>query len=999
MKHSQFFRQLLLFFVVVLISVCSFAQKTVKGTVKDKDGEPLIGANVLVKGTSNGLITDLDGQFIISNVDSKSILVFSFIGYDSQSIVVGDKSVINVVLKESSVLMDEVMVVGYAQGSKRTVSGAVERVKKEDMNSGVITTPLDALKGKVAGLVISQSGGDPLAASSVRIRGTSSLSGGSEPLIIIDGVFGDMDMFNAIAPGDIEAVTVLKDASETAQYGSRGASGVIVVQTSRGKLGYAQIEYNGFVGFNTVYKNIDMLSADEYRALGNEMGVTFKDLGSNTNWFDEIERNVGITQTHNLSFTSGSENANMRASLGYIERQGALRNSDMKNYTLKMDATQFALNKKLKFDLGLFGSERDGQRQYDMQHMFYAAAAFNPTFPNHVDDSNFWTEDYDASEIFNPLGQLQIENRYDVMSINTHGKVTWKILDGLNLAAFGSYTYMNISVKRYIPTNIEQGRTIRGRAHLGAIQRKDLMGNIQLNYTKDFGKHHIDALALMEGQKYSTFSNTSSETGFDTDYFKYNNMQAGAIVSYGDNTSNAADYMLSSYMGRLNYVFDGKYIATVNVRTDGSSKLGSGQKWGVFPSASVGWVISNEKFMKNLRMINSLKLRAGYGVTGNQDAISPYNSLQKMSPSGTTSVNGVNTTTFSITSNSNPDLKWEVKHTFDVGLDMSMFKNRLNLSIDYYRSTTKDMLYTYSVSVPPFTYGTLLANMGEMSNNGLEIALSGDIFKSKDFTFSAGMNVSFQKNKLESLSGTYRGEELTTSEHIALAYVKSPGLSQNNGVTYLMEGQPVGVFYLPHCTGISKEGKYIMEDLDGSGQVDLSDSGDRYVAGQAMPKAFANMHLNFKFKNWDLTAQFNGAFGHKIYNGTASAYNNLDNFPTYNMMKGVERMNDGNGIHDIQVSDYWLEKGDYVNFEYLTLGYTFNQKSLPKTCFIKNLRLSLSVNNICTITGYSGMTPMINSANIAPQAEGTTSYGTLGVDDKRIYPLTRTFSFSASIKF
>lgn len=1001
MTQKSIWKRIFPILTMLLISASTFAQQiTVKGTVKDSNGESIIGANILVKGTANGAITDLDGNFTVPNVNQDATLVVSFIGYTTREIALNGKTTLNVVLTEDAQTLNEVMVVGYAIGSKRTISGAVERVKKEDMNKGVVATPLDALKGKVAGVIISQSGGDPMGTTNVRVRGTSSLSGGNEPLVIIDGVFGDMTMLKSISPGDIESVTILKDASETAQYGSRGAAGVIVVTTSKGKIGFAQIEYNGQAGFNSIFKNIEMLSAADYRKTADKLGLSYTDLGGNTNWLDAIERGTGLTQSHNLSFTSGSEMSNMRASLGIIQREGALKNSDMINYTAKLDAMQYAFNKKLKLELGMFASERDGNIQYDMQKIFYSAAAYNPTYPTTKNDNGVWDEDLLANEIYNPLGQLDITNKYEVASINTHAKATWTILPGLNLSAFGSYTYLTAENKRYIPNDIRQGELNgNGWAYIANTNRKDLMGNIQLNYSKDFGKHHIDALVLMEGQSYKTFNYSMQTKGYESNYFKYNNLKAGANVAWGDNTSYASEYTLSSYMARLNYMLADKYIVTANFRTDGSSKLGNGNKWGIFPSASIAWIVSNEEFMKAIPAINNLKIRAGYGVTGNQDAIDPYNSLSLMEPNGTTLVNGTSTSTFAVTSNDNPDLRWEVKHTFDVGLDLSMFNNRLNMTVDYYASRTKDLLYTYTVPVPPFTYTSLLANIGEMTNNGFEISLNGEIIKTKDFSFNAGANVSFQKNKLVSLHGTYKGQELTTSEHIAVANINAAGLTQNTGVTYLIENQPVGVFYLPHCTGINENGQYIIEDLDKNGTIDTGDSGDRKVSGQAIPKAYMSCDFTLRYKNWDLTAQFNGAFGHKIYNGTSMTYSNMNNFPTYNVLANAPSLNGGKGIYDIQISDYWLEKGDYVNFEYASLGYTFNEKQLKGTKFLKNLHLAFSVNNICTLTGYNGLTPMINSASLSRQSEGTTSYGTLGVDDKRIYPLVRTFSFSASVKF
>ena len=532
----------------VVCTMSAFAQSVVQGTVKDKSGEPLIGATIQIKGQQGGTVTDLDGVWKLSDLKPGQTIVVSYVGFTNKEIKIGQQRKLNIVLEPDKQDLDEVVVLGYAVGTKRTVSGAVERIGKKDMNQGVVTSAADALKGKVSGVVISQSGGDPMGTTNIRVRGTSSLSGGNDPLVIIDGVYGDMTMFNSLQPGDIESMTILKDASETAQYGSRGAAGVIVVTTTKGKNGTSSITYNGTFGVNKVFKNIEMLSADAYRATAKSMGLTFDDLGGNTNWLDEIERSTGITQNHNLAFSGGNDNGNYRASLGFIQKQGAIRNSDMRNYTAKLDAQQLAFNKKLKLEMGVMGSEYEGKQQYDMQKIFYSAASYNPTYPNTKNaTTGKWDEDMLANEIFNPLGQLEIDNRYSVGVVMAHGKATWTIVDGLFLSAFGSYTKANIDLKRYIPNDIRQGELNgNGWAYLNSIQRNDLMGNVQLTFTKDFGKHHIDALAVMEGQRYKTFTHMQQAKGFQTNYFKYNNLQAGANVSWGDVTSDSKEYTLSS---------------------------------------------------------------------------------------------------------------------------------------------------------------------------------------------------------------------------------------------------------------------------------------------------------------------------------------------------------------------------------------------------------------------------------------------------------------------
>jgi TonB-linked SusC/RagA family outer membrane protein len=977
--------------------------RRVTGRVTDGNGEAIIGVTVLEKGTQNGAVTDADGRFSIElRGDAERSLVFSYIGYTGREVKVGRESTLDVRLEEDVQRLDDVVVIGYAVGNKRSVSGAVEKVRREDMNTGAVTEPLDALKGKVAGVVISHAGGDPASDVNIRIRGTTSLSGGNDPLVIIDGIFGDLDMFRAISPADIESLTILKDASETAQYGSRGASGVIVVSTLRGKAGFSRIEYSGLFGVSHVYRNLDMLTADEWRAGAKKLGLQAGDMGHSTNWAEAIQRQGTLTQTHNLSFSHGSEVSNMRASLGVIDNPGLLKNSATRNYTAKIDGTQYAFDRKLRFDLGLFGARREGDQQFDTYRTFYSAASYNPTYPDFRNpETGKWDEDPVAIEVYNPLGMLEISNRNLTSRMNVNGRATYEITGDLKLTGFGSYTYFASSQRRYIPNDIQQGlMNGNGQAWLQYGERNDLMGNLQLSYVRETGLHSLNALALLEAQKQIFFESRTRVSGFETNYFTYNNLQAGANISWGDATSNATRYALLSYMARINYMYGGKYVLTANVRRDGSSKLGSGNKWGLFPSASAAWIVSNEPFMAGLEAVNSLKLRAGYGVTGNQDAISPYNSLSLMSPNGTTLVNGSTTTTFAVASNSNPDLRWEKKYTFDAGIDLTLFGSRLRLTADYYASRTKDMLYTYSVPVPPFVHTTMLANLGEMTNNGFEFAVDGDIVRSRDFTFRMGVNVSVQKNRLESLSGTYMGTDFTTSRYIQLASVNATGLTQYAGVTYLTEGQPVGVFYIPHAGGLTEkeDGKFLYDiaDLDGNGSVDLSDNGDRYIAGQSIPKVYLGSSVSLRYRHVDLTAQLNGAFGHKIYNGTSLTFNNLSSFPTYNVIEGALEKS----IYDIKISDYYLEKGDYLHIEYITLGYNVPVKALG-TKHIKGLRLALSVNNVATLTGYSGLTPLINSVNTASRSAGASGSGalTLGVDDKLIYPLRRVYSVSAGITF
>lgn len=968
----------------------AFAQATmtVNGTVIDTHGEPIIGANILVKGTANGTITDLDGHYTLQ-APKGSTLEFKFVGYKTVEKVV-DSSTINVTMHEDAVLVDDVVVVGYATGSPKTISGAVQKVGREDMNAGIVNNPLEAIKGKVAGVNIQKTGGDPTAGAAIRVRGTTSLSGGNDPLVVIDGVFGDLNMLNAIAPADIESFTILKDASETAQYGSRGASGVIVVTTQKGKGGTRSFSYDGNFGVETVYKNIKMLDAAGYRQAVKDGGyINALDGGASTNFIKEMER-TGFTQNHRISFTGGTAQSNYRASIGIIDQQGIVKDNYMKNYTAKLDVNQLFFHDKIRLEMGMFGSKKEQRYLNNYQKTFYSAASFNPTLPAAQNADGTWPEDPNANEVENPLGRLTIDDKENNSYINIHGKVSWDIIDGLRVSAFGSYTYNDKNNAKYVPNNIKEGIRDNGYAHQATAKSNILMGNISVNYKKIFNDvHSLDALVLTEGQKYSYNGFNSDARSFGTNYFGFNNLGAGAIVKYGDVGSYDNSNSLLSFLGRVNYVYDSKYIATVNLRADGSSKLGNNNKWGFFPSASVAWAMKEEAFLKDVSAVNDLKLRIGYGLTGNQDAISAYNSLALMVPTGITTVNGKPTVTYGFSRNANPDLKWETKKMFDVGVDASFLDNRLSTTIDYYNSRTTGLLYNYDVPVPPFVYPSLLANIGKMENNGIEISVTGVPVKTKDMELTISANIAYQKNKLLSLSGTYMGQELNAKKYMNLGGIQGAGfVGGNTQVIYQMVGQPLGVFYLPHSDGLIDDGlggyTYHLVNLDGDPNINIEDGKDRYVAGQAMPKVFLGGNISFRYKDFDIQTQFSGAFGHKIYNGTSLTYMNMNTFPTYNVLPDAPAQN----IKDNTVTDYWLERGDYVHIDYVTLGYNVPLGTLKK--WVNMLRVTFSVNNLATITHYSGLSPMINS---------TTVGSNLGIDDKQFYPLTRTYSLGLSINF
>lgn len=872
--------------------------------------------------------------------------------------------------------------VGYASGSAKTISGSVEKVGEDRMNKGLITNSLDALSGQAAGVSISSGTNTAAMLSSVRVRGTTSLTGGNDPLVIIDGVQSDLSTLSNIYPGDIESFTILKDASETAQYGSRGASGVIEVATKKGKAGNFHISYDGNVGFESIYKNMEMLDANGYRNAISQMGRSIVDLGYNSDFPSSITR-TGFVHRHHVAFGGGTDQSSFRASLGFLDHNTIIQSIGNKNFTAKIDVTQKGFDNHLTVDLGMFGSFQKNKYIFDNQKLFYSSAAFNPTFPIGRNPDGSWSQYAEASQINHPVSLLDILDHDDNAHFNTHIKASLDLGHGLRMAAFGSYSYNVVNSSQFMPVYVWS----HGQIYRGERKMEDLLGNFLISYERDFRKHHVELMGLGEFQRTTIKEFHTTASNLSTNDYGYHNLQAGAERLWEGTSSMYENPSLVSFLTRLEYNYAERYSLTFNMRADASSKVGKNHRWGFFPSVSGAWVISDEPFMQNAKSyLNNLKLRLGYGLSGNLGAIGSYNSLQLVKPNGVVPVSGVATVTSGIIRNANPDLRWEVKHTFNVGIDIGLWNNKLVLTADYYKSKTTDMLYMYNVTVPPYPYDKLLANLGSMQNSGLEIGIGASIINKRDISFNANLNIAFQQNKLLSLSGWYGDEYLTAPSMAAIGALNGAGFHGGyNDVVYQAVGHPLGVFYLPHCTGLvmGPDGRYDYEiaDLNGDGVRD--EATDRYFAGQATPKVLIGSNFSFRYKDFDVSLQVNGAFGHKIYNGTSLTYMNTNSLPSYNVLPEAPEKN----IGDQLVTDYWLERGDYLNFDYLTIGWNV---PIRKTKYIQNLRLSVSVNNLATITSYSGLTPMINSNVVS---------NTLGLDDKRTYPVYRSYSLGVSVQF
>ena len=804
--------------------------------------------------------------------------------------------------------------------------------------------------------------------SAVRVRGTTSLNGGNDPLVIIDGVTADLAVLSTIYPADIESFTILKDASETAQYGSRGAAGVIEVATKRGKEQQFHISYDGNIGFESVFKRVEMLNADEFREAATQFGFDIIDKGYNTDFNKAIEC-TGFVQNHHIAFGGGTEKANYRASVGFQRHKTVIKTQDYRNIIAKLDITQMAFDDHLTVDLGMVGSVQKRDYLPFPQRLFYSAATFNPTFPDFPEADGKYGQVTEALWISNPLSLLEMKENEDGGHFNIHMKAKVNITKELTLRAFGSYSYKTDDDSHHYPTTVWS----KGLAYRAHEKSEELRGNLSLTYAIEKKNIELSVMALAEAELERKTGFYVTVTNFSTDAFGYNKLSAGATRPWDGTDSYYREAHMESFLGRAQVTLWGRYTLTANARGDASSKFGKNHRWGFFPSISGAWVISKERWMKPLKWISNAKLRIGYGLAGSQGGIDSYNSMQLLTPNGVVPYAGSITTTLGIIRNANPDLKWEVKKTFNVGLDLSMWQKRIALSIDYYQSKTTDMLYVYTVPVPPFPYDKFLANLGSMQNSGLEIGFGITPLRTKDVELTINMNWTFERNKLLALDGDYNGQRLTAPQSKGISALWGAGFHGSSTVVKQIVGEPLGVFKLPHCNGIVK-------DSEGLKYYDVTD--DSYICGQATPKAVMGSNIALRFRHWDITTQINGAFGHKIYNGTALSYMNVLSMPNYNIMKGAPE----EAIMDQTISDYWLENGDYVNFDYVTIGWT-----IPiKWKHIQGMRISASVNNLATITGYSGVTPMINSSIIN---------GTLGIDDKNVMPAYRSYTFGLSLKF
>jgi iron complex outermembrane receptor protein len=1003
-----------LFFVFFLFcSTVMVAQNKVSGIVQDATGEPLIGVSILEVGTNNGTVTDIDGKFSLT-VNRGAKISFSYVGYTPQTLAATNS--MTVVMQEDSKLLNEVVVVGYGTMRRKDVTSSITTVKSEDLNKGVFTDPASMLQGKVAGLTVTTSG-DPSGTPSITLRGASSLRTGDamQPYYVIDGIPGvDISM---VAPDDIESIDVLRDASATAIYGSKAANGVIIITTKSGQEGKTNVTYNGYVAFDNVLKTLDMASASQLRSSG-LIGAE-QDGGGDTDWQDEVLR-TGFSHNHNVSISGGNAKTKYMGSVNYMNREGVVRGTGMNRVNARSLLTTKILKDRLELSVGLNamqgkhkgvpmsggGSSNSGKSVLDAMNYY------SPTNPVKNADGT-WYESFVGSANYNPLSMIYEdgnENEWKRLQFIT--KASMKIVEGLVWHANYSYDSGQNTYSWYQTHQTQMEKGYNGRAHRDTYLRHNQTFETYGNYDVSLNKVH--KLGLMAGYSWEERTNGDG-FGVTVNNF-YNDVTGFWNLRYANNINGITDVTGSSkatirnisFYGRANYSFNSRYMLQATIRRDGSSVFGADHKWGTFPSVSAAWNITEEDFMKNQSVFDQLKLRVGYGVSGNAmgfgayDAIATYglnsNSFEYILPDGTKyTMYGIEAQ-----NNPNPDLKWERTSMLNIGLDFAFLGGRINGSIEYYNKKTSDLIWNYAVSTSVYPLNWIRANVGDITNNGVEFTINAIPVKSKDFQWQTTLNLSHNRNTVDKLSNsTY------SVDYVDYGNPNIGGIASNADVQRIMEGEPLGTFWTYRHAGYDTNGNsvFYVGDLekhkDGEGKIQpdtYQDADDNWVTsnpgyddkancGNAQPKLVYGWSNTLNYKNWSLSAFFQGVLGNKILNATKAHYSFQGHLAGGKNVL-AEMVNDKKWQADANAhipGDNYIENGSYLRLSTLTLGYTFKEFG----GWAQSMQLYATCNNLLTITGYSGIDPEVNLGGLDP-----------GIDYREtFYPHTRSFIIGAKINF
>jgi len=962
----------------------------VRGVIKDETGEPIIGATVRVKGQSEGTVSDFDGNFTLDVTDDNTLQI-SYIGYQTQEFAVGKQHHFSIVLEEDKKILNEVVVIGYGTQKKGDITSSVGSVKSEDFTAGAINDAGQLIQGKIAGLSVTNPSGNPVGGTEISLRGNTTILGAStNPLILIDGVPGD---FNTVAPEDIESIDVLKDGSAAAIYGSRGTNGVVLITTKKSKgNNINEVQYSGYLSLSTIAKKPDFCDADDYRQqIKDGLRDAAWDLGDNTNWIDAITR-TGLSHVHNISFKGGNAQTNYIFNVNYRNLQGIFKRSDKEEFQGRAEVNHSMFDDKLRFNFQLLGNQTGYTATSDggsfNTYSWRQALIHNPTEPIKNADGS-WHENTGIFNYDNPVSRIyECDGEQKISQTRFSSNITLSPIKELTLNALFSYDKINqeggyYETKKHI-SNVRDG--MNGYASTGASSTVTKLVELTAQFHKNFGDHTIQALAGYSYQE-STYSNQYERNyNFPTDLYSWHNIGVGQALKEGLGTEYSywLDTNLIGFFGRLNYNYKNRYLLMASVRHEAASQLaGTDKPWGTFPSVSLGWRITEEKFMKNQKVFDDIKLRAGYGVTGSQPSQS-FLGVPLLGYGDYYLYNGQWIRALQPTQNSNDKLKWEEKHEYDIGADFSVLNYRLNVSVDWYYRLIKGLLYDYSVPSPPNLYTTTRANVGEMSNNGLEIMVNAIPVQTKDFKWETTITFSTNSNKLKSLSNDLYQ---TSSDYFMTGWIEEPIKTESHIVRI---GHKVGDIYGFKVVDVDESGKWIYLDKNGN-RVNYDEFThsfeDKQILGNGVPKWYLGFNNQFRYKNFDLAINMRGAFGFQIMNGMRMFYENRSR-QDWNRLRSAYDKVFGKAVLNTLCSEefnsYYVENGDYWKIDNITLGYSFSKINK----WIKTLRLYASVNNAITITGYKGIDPEVSTSGLAP------SY-----DNRDSYPHTRAFTFGMNVTF
>ncbi len=996
-------------------------KKNISGKVTDKEGMPVIGANVLEVGTTNGTVTDVNGNFTLQ-VEENAILHLSYIGYLSQEIVTNRRSNFAITLLEDTQSLEELVVIGYGSMTRKDVTSSITTVGAEKLNVGVFSDPAQLLQGKVPGLIITQSS-NPNGSPTITLRGASTFRSGAaqEPYYVVDGVPGVS--LALISPDDIESIDVLRDATATAIYGSKAANGVIIINTKRGRAGQTNINYSGYVATDEILKNWDVMDGEQLRRYASKNNITLiNDLGANSDWQKEVQR-TGLSHNHNVSISGGSEKVSYNSSINYMERQGVIEGTQMDRLIGRAFLEAKAMNDRLTLSFNVNSSVTNRQSvpfSNQGQSVLDAMSYYSPLVPVRNEDGT-WYENSGISQNYNPVALIN-ENMYDTENKQVQGnaKATLDITEAFKFNLSLAYQNEQFIFSNYNTTQSLVALGMSGRADRSTVSNKKKVLESYFNYDRTFNDSH--KLGLMAGYSWEESNDNDgfklTTYNFYDDALTYYNLGMGNNVDINGLGLGDGRYMLStlrmiSLYGRANYSFNSKYMLQATIRRDGSSAFGKNNRWATFPSASMAWRLSEESFLKDLNLFDDLKLRVGYGVSGNSLGFDVFTATQVYGATGwfehvTPSGETVLVHTLGPTRNANPDLKWERTGMFNVGLDFSFFNNRLNGTVEYYDKRTKDLIADYQVSTTRYPYNWLTANVGEVSNKGVELSLNAIPVQTGNFSWETSLNLSHNKNRVEKLSNdTY------SVDYFDKANLDAAGFSTATQQR-VMEGYPIGQFYTWEWAGYNEGvshfyvyGEGSLKDIYGDdfatkvskqadGRYKDNQTGklvttakplydDRTATGSAQPLLTLGWNNTLNYGKWTMTAFFQGVFGNKIMNGTRAYLSNYASVGNgKNVLASMDKDNLATDYNSHAPSDRYLERGDYLRLSALTVGYNFGTINE----YIKGLRLFVTGNNLLTITGYKGIDPEMSLGGMEP-----------GIDNRQTYPRTRTIMLGVNVNF